>query len=178
MTFISPFARLSNNMEINTTNRNGNTHWRKLATLLRRAPWLVRSARVLWQVRQAKFSAGVVGVVLDQQGAVLIVEHVFHPYTPWGLPGGWVDRGEDPAQTLKREFEEELQFEIEVGPVLLVKVDLGNHIDMAYLCYGTGAIGQLSSELLDYRWVQPAQLPRLHSFHDRAIRRALELTTG
>ena len=46
---------------------------------------------------------------LMTQGQVLLVEHVFHPYAPWGLPGGWIDRNESPSQTaVIRELQEEL----------------------------------------------------------------------
>jgi 8-oxo-dGTP pyrophosphatase MutT (NUDIX family) len=134
-------------------------------------------ARTVWRIRQAKFSAGVVGVVFNNVGEVLLVEHVFHPYTPWGLPGGWVDNREDPARTIERELLEELQLTVEVGPVLLVKVDYGNHIDFAYLCRPVNSVGELSNELLDYRWTNLNDLPQLHSFHHRAITRALELTS-
>ncbi|MBZ0287924.1 MAG: NUDIX hydrolase, partial [Anaerolineae bacterium] len=82
--------------------------WRGVAMTIRRAPWLAITARALWRIRQARFSAGVVGVVFNDAGDVLLVEHVFHPYTPWGLPGGWVDHREDPARTLEREMREEL----------------------------------------------------------------------
>jgi 8-oxo-dGTP pyrophosphatase MutT (NUDIX family) len=136
---------------------------------------LALAARGIWRLRQAKFSAGVVGVVFNASGEVLLVEHVFHPYTPWGLPGGWVDNREDPARTLEREMLEELQLSVEVGPVLLVKVDYGNHIDLAYVCRPMSPIGKLSHELLDYRWVSINALPNLHSFHHRAITRALDL---
>jgi ADP-ribose pyrophosphatase YjhB (NUDIX family) len=149
--------------------------WRGVASTLRRSPWLVTPARIMWRMRQAKFSAGVVGVVFNPLGEVLLVEHVFHPYTPWGLPGGWVEHGEDPAQTIQREMQEELELSVEVSHVLLVKVDVGNHIDLAYLCQPLGAVGTLSSELLDYRWLPPDQLPRLHGFHYAAVQRGLEL---
>jgi 8-oxo-dGTP diphosphatase len=149
--------------------------WRNVALIIRRAPWLAITARAMWRLRQAKFSAGVVGVVFNDADEVLLVEHVFHPYTPWGLPGGWVDNREDPARTIERELLEELQLSVEIGPVLLVKVDYGNHIDLAYLCRPLSSIGNLSNELLDYRWVSLDELPRLHSFHHRAIVRAQEL---
>jgi 8-oxo-dGTP diphosphatase len=151
--------------------------WRGVATTIRRAPWFALAARFFWRIRQARFTAGVAGVVFNETGDVLLVEHVFHPYLPWGLPGGWVDHREDPANALRREMQEELQLTVEIGPVLILKVDYGNHIDVAYLCYPSGPIGKLSNELLAYRWVAPANLPQIHSFHDRAIRRALELTS-
>lgn len=149
--------------------------WRSVATAIRRAPWLAVTARFFWRIRQARFTAGVAGVVFNESGDVLLVEHVFHPYLPWGLPGGWVDHREDPASALQREMREELELTVEIGPVLILKVDYGNHIDVAYLCYPSGTIGKLSSELLGYRWVDPTNLPQIHSFHKRAIQRALEL---
>src|SRR5690349_13026959 len=98
---------------------------RRLAAFLQKAPWLVLIARIFWRLTQPKFSAGAVGVIFDEQGRVLLVEHVFHPYAPWGLPGGWVDRHENPGQTVQRELHEELDLSVEVGPVLLVEVDFG-----------------------------------------------------
>lgn len=148
---------------------------RRLATILQKAPWLVAIARNVWRLTQPKFSAGVVGVVLNADKQVLLVEHVFHPYAPWGLPGGWIDRHETPAEGVARELKEELELIVQVGPVLLAEIDLENHIDLAYLCTTSGTIGRLSSELLAYGWYDVDQLPRLHRFHYRAIQTALQL---
>jgi 8-oxo-dGTP diphosphatase len=148
---------------------------RRLAHFLQRAPWLVVIARTFWRFTRPKFSAGAVGVVFDDQGRILLVEHVFHPYCPWGLPGGWVDRHENPAQTVCRELQEELELPVEVEAVLLVAVEYGNHLDFAYKCVAAGNVGKLSRELLDYAWYDPKDLPRLQSFHYRAIQLALKL---
>lgn len=148
---------------------------RRVATLLQKVPWLASSAMRLWRWRQARFSAGVAGVIFNTEGQVLLVEHVFHPHAPWGLPGGWVDRHESPADALQREMREELALEVTIGPVLLCELDFGNHLDLAYLCYTGGSVGPLSSELLDHGWFSTFSLPRLHKFHYRAIIRAMEI---
>ncbi len=150
---------------------------RRVAALLQKAPWIASSAMLLWRWRQARFSAGVAGVVLNAEGQVLLVEHVFHPHAPWGLPGGWVDHRESPAEALQREMREELALEVTVGAVLLCELDFGNHLDLAYLCHMNGSIGTLSSELLDYGWYDTTSLPRLHKFHYRAIVQAMEIFT-
>lgn len=154
-----------------------NTFLRSVASLVRHAPWLVYAARSVWRIRQPRFTAGVVAVVLNDVGQVLLVEHVFHPHNPWGLPGGWVDRHEDPAETVLRELREELELDAEVGALLLAKLAFGNHLDFAYRCYTSGSIGRLSSELLDYRWIDPTDLPRLQTFHHAAIQQALAIQT-
>lgn len=146
-----------------------------VAAIVRKAPWTVALGRIVWRLRQAKFSAGVVGVLFDEQGRVLLVEHVFHPYAPWGLPGGWVDRRESPADAVQRELLEELGLAIEVGPILKVELDFGNHLDFAYLCYSDSRVGKLSLELLNYGWYDLANLPRLQKFHYQAIMSAMEI---
>jgi len=145
-----------------------------VAAFVRKVPWTIVLARNIWRIGQAKFSAGVVGVVFDEQGRVLLVEHVFHPYVPWGLPGGWVDRRESPAEAVQREFREEVQLNIEVGSVLEIEVYQGNHLDFAYLCFTKEQVGVLSRELLNYAWYDPADLPRIPKLHYRAIMIALE----
>ena len=57
---------------------------------------------------------GAVAAIFNEAGQVLLVEHVFRPYYSWGLPGGWVNKGESPAHTIKREVEEELNLKIQV----------------------------------------------------------------
>lgn len=148
-----------------------------LAQLLRRAPWLVSSARVFWRMTQARFTAGVVGVVFNEADELLVVEHVFHPHTPWGLPGGWVGQAEDPAETVQREIMEELALDISVGPVLLAQCKNEAHIDLAYLCHKRGTVGPLSRELLSYQWAALTDLPRLHTFHYNAVQQALAIRT-
>jgi 8-oxo-dGTP diphosphatase len=148
---------------------------RRVAILLQKAPWVVSSAMLLWRWRQARFSAGVAGVVFNTEGKVLLVEHVFHPLAPWGLPGGWVDRRESPAEAIQREMREELALEVAVGAILLCELDFDSHLDLAYLCHAKGTIGALSSELLDHGWYDCDQMPPLQKFHYRAIMRAVEL---
>ncbi|MDX1995629.1 MAG: NUDIX hydrolase [bacterium] len=151
-----------------------NRFWQRLSTFLRRLPWIVSGMYLIWRVFQTKYSLGVVGIVFNAQGQVLLVEHVFHPKRPWGLPGGWVNRREDPAAAIQREFLEELQLHINPDVLLLAEFHKGNHLDLAYLCSTTGTIGQLSYELLGYRWHDLAELPRLYPFQQRAIAKAID----
>jgi ADP-ribose pyrophosphatase YjhB (NUDIX family) len=148
---------------------------RQLASFLQRQPWLLEIARRTWRLRQTHFTVGAVGVVFNPQHEILLVEHVFHPYFPWGLPGGWVEGREDPSLTVKRELHEELELDVTVGPLLHLSTEYPNHLDLAYLCTASGAVGKLSLELMDYRWVPQNDLPPLHRFQVTAIEQALEL---
>jgi 8-oxo-dGTP pyrophosphatase MutT (NUDIX family) len=152
--------------------------WRRLARLLRRFPW--SGLALQWVVRlvQPRFTAGVVGVLLDEPGErVLLVEHVFHATKPWGLPGGWINRGETPAQAVEREIYEETGLRVRAVRPLTVElgIEWRRHFDMVYLCELTGKPGpiRLSHELLDYRWTSCDALPSLVSFESQVIQAVL-----
>lgn len=148
---------------------------RHIAQLLKAVPWA--AAIGIWLVRsfRGRFTAGVVGVILNSKGDLLLVEHVFHPTCAWGLPGGWIERGESPAEALRREVREELGMEMDVLSLLLIEPDpwYRSHLDIAYLCRTSGAVAHLSPELLDYRWMSADVLPPLVPFHRAAVEQAL-----
>ena len=98
---------------------------------------------------------------------------MLHPQRPWGLPGGWIARGEEPAQTAEREILEETGLRVRVErPILVMRSPKWRtHMDLVYLCRpedGAQTI-RLSHELLGYRWVPLADLPPLVAFHERAL---------
>jgi 8-oxo-dGTP diphosphatase len=150
-----------------------------IARFLKRFPLVAAWVTLIWQLGRPRFTAGVVGVVFNDLGELLLVEHVFHPHTPWGLPGGWVDRNEALPVGLAREMREELELHVEVEQVVLVEIvpHRQNHIDIAFLCSAHNPVGKVSSELLGYQWTPLDALPSIPAFHQRAIERALTLRT-
>lgn len=104
-----------------------------------------------------------------------MVEHVYHAEPRWGLPGGYVDRGEDLQETVVREMREELELDVDVTRVVLIERGDAHHLDVAFLCHTEGEVGKLCEELLDFRWVRPDQMPEMRSFHYKAVREALAL---
>jgi 8-oxo-dGTP diphosphatase len=153
---------------------------RSFAVFLRRFPWIASLVTNIWRLGRPRFSVGALGVVVNEDNQILVVEHVFHPRMPWGLPGGWVDRSESLAGSVERELEEELSLRVTVEQTLIVEIAASypNHIDVVYLCRPEGEIGKLSSELLDYRWSSLEALPPLPKLHYRAVRAALAQVTS
>ena len=151
---------------------------RQVAAAVKRFPLILGMMSTVWRITRPRFSAGVIGVLFNSRGEVLIVEHVYHSYPQWGLPGGYVERGEDPRDTLVREFGEELELQVEVVAAVAVQrpSDVrGDHLDLAFLCRSDDQVGALCNELLAYRWVAPAALPEIHPFHRNAISQAVDL---
>ena len=143
-----------------------------VARLVRNLPGLMQILYYVHRFIQPKYSAGVIGVVINDDGKILLVEHVFHPHFPWGLPGGWIGLNEDPQQAIKRELLEELQLNVTIQQMILCRRTQYNHLDIAFLCEPENAIGDLSYELLTYDWHTPDNLPHLYSFHREAILKA------
>lgn len=147
---------------------------RRLANILQSRPFLLSIPYSAYKIFQPRFSVGVVAVVPNEAGHILLAEHVFHRLS-WGLPGGWVKRNENPADGVQRELMEELELRVEISALLLAESTGRGHLDIAYLCTPLSAIGRLSRELLGYRWFDPADLPRLPRFHYQSIRHAQQL---
>jgi hypothetical protein len=43
---------------------------------------------LLMQTREARFLVGVLAVVTDDRGRILLFRHTYRPFAPWGLPSG------------------------------------------------------------------------------------------
>lgn len=124
---------------------------------------------------------GTAVIVINEADEVLLLYHVFHPQVPWGTPGGWVDRGEDPALAAERELWEETGIRASAGPLIYMKREpVPDHIGMAYLVELNSsdlpAKLTLSDEIIDAQWFHIDQLPDvLLPFTRTAIRKAFQL---
>lgn len=128
---------------------------------------------------QGRFTLGVIGVLIDHDNRILLVEHVFHPKVPWGLPGGWVNRNEAPILAVAREFHEETGLRVRATMPLDVWTNhfLKNHVNMAFVVEPVETLNPdkitLSSELIAYQWVTRDAMPTILADHIRVIDFAL-----
>jgi 8-oxo-dGTP pyrophosphatase MutT (NUDIX family) len=158
---------------------------RYLAKGLQRFPPLRWSLRLAVKLLAPRNYVGVVGVVFDQRGRVLLAEHVFRTDFAWGLPGGWLERGEDPTQAIQREIEEELNIKVQVKKLLLCELQGGPgfldsplSLGLAFYCR---LLDQNSSppqlkqshkdyEILAVEWADPHSIRwKLSPFQQKAI---------
>ncbi|HSH01539.1 MAG TPA: NUDIX domain-containing protein [Anaerolineae bacterium] len=118
---------------------------------------------------------GVNAVPIDKQGRVLLLNHVFHPHIPWGLPGGWLNAHESPATGALRELLEETGLHATLGPAIYTNHE-GPHPHVAIAYYVTPHPGTitLSNEIIEARWFYPHELPTpLHTSTTKIIKAAL-----
>lgn len=67
----------------------------------------IRNLHIAYWFITRPTTRGAKAVILDQNGKILLVRLTYYPNT-WTLPGGTVDKGETPAETLMRECKEEV----------------------------------------------------------------------
>jgi len=63
--------------------------------------------------------------VCDERGRVLLLRHVLRRGSGWGIPGGFLARGEQPEEAVRREVREETGLELERVELAFVRA-LGN----------------------------------------------------
>ena len=146
-----------------------NSMKRRLANWLKYFPPLRWGLTLGVRLFAPRHHVGAAAVVFNKAGQVLLVEHVFRPNYNWGLPGGWVEPGEDPADTIRRELKEELGLAIEVKQLLLCMVQ-GNEpqgstprsLAVAYYCgladNDQNITNSYAFEVLSVKWVDPAAI--------------------
>jgi 8-oxo-dGTP diphosphatase len=141
-----------------------------------RLPLVYTLLRLSLRVVAPRHRCGVGVVVFDADGRILMLRHVFHPKAPWGLPGGIMERREAPEVCIKRELREETGLEVDLGPVVLVYREPNlDHIGIVYTARILPGPIKLSSEIIEARWYDPAELPApLRPYDRKGIAAALE----
>lgn len=106
----------------------------------------------------------VVAGVLVKNGDILICQRTRHQTMPlkWEFPGGKIEPGEQPRDALRRELEEELGIDAQVGEEVARirhRYKTGNSVELRfYLVHRYG--GEIENRIFrDVRWTPRAELP-------------------
>src|SRR2546430_13213622 len=81
----------------------------------------VFARRHLVSLGQKRFTVTVGALIFDDEGRILLLEHVFRPDSGWGLPGGFINKAEQPETALRRELQEEIGLEVTGVKLMLVR---------------------------------------------------------
>lgn len=136
---------------------------RLVVAVYARAP--ERPRRALVRLATPGYRVGALAVLVRPDGRVLLVDQ---PYTRgWSLPGGDLERGEDPAAGLRRELREEVGLHVDVPPMTLAClrthdrwVTFVARLEVADdVADGLGSTGP---ELRGVGWFAPGALPPVH----------------
>lgn len=121
------------------------------------------------------FLVGVTGVIFNEKDEVLLFKHSYRKETPWGLPGGWLKKGEQPGQGLMREVREETGLRVISTGILRVESDpLFPLMDVILKGKLEGGTFQASQEVTEASFFPLADLPEILPAQARLIRRAAD----
>ena len=125
--------------------------WRSVPAGLRR--WSVRATNT-------KFTVTAAGIVRNHQGKVLLIKHRFRPGSGWGIPGGFLEAGEQADAALRRELREEIGLELEQVRIYASRTfSRQNQIEVVFLANASGQPQPKSIEVELVDWFSIDSLP-------------------
>ena len=116
----------------------------------------------IWAVRftQQRFTVTVGAVISDEAGRVLLLHHRFRPGSGWGVPGGFLEHGEQPDEALRRELREEVELEVQELELFATRAFQSvNQIEIVFRGRALGETDRLSFEIKRVAWFHLNELP-------------------
>lgn len=114
--------------------------------------------RVILWLSNTHFVVGTAVLVRDGEARILLAKHTYRRGAPWGLPGGWVRRGENPAEAVVREVREETALDIAVTHLLAVQSEASAHLTVIYEARLIGGTFRPSAEVSEVRFIDRAAM--------------------
>lgn len=105
----------------------------------------------LVRVWQDRFTVSAAGLILNDEGKILLLNHVLRPFSGWGLPGGFVDHGETAETAVRRELMEETGIELSELKMYQVAI-VNSHVEFFFTAKAVGEPRVLSREIIELGW--------------------------
>lgn len=127
-----------------------------IGIIWRKTPSVVRTRLV--RATQNAFTASAGALVTNGENKILLLDHVLRPKSGWGIPGGFMNHGEQPEQTVAREIMEEVGLEITNIKMIRVRT-IGRHLEIVFSAEAEGEPEVLSREIKSAGWFSINEIP-------------------
>jgi len=113
------------------------------------------------KIARPKFRAAVAALIFDEQRRVLLFKHTYRKWQ-WGIPAGGLERREQPADAVLREFYEEAGMKIQIEKLLtVISAREDHHITIVYLCKIASGEFKPSTEVSEMAYFAVSDLPKM-----------------
>ncbi len=149
-----------------------------LGAIWRRLPGYFR--RRLMRFGHRRFTATAGALIFDDDNRILLLDHVFRPDSGWGIPGGFLNRGEQPEAGLRRELREEVGLELDSVELLYTRsLHRPRQIEIYFRAKAIGTPHPRSFEIKRAAWFPLDALPEeLPEDQRQLIQRAIADQNG
>jgi 8-oxo-dGTP diphosphatase len=115
-----------------------------------------------WTMRltHARFTVTAGAIIFNDKGEVLLLKHRFRAGSGWGLPGGFLEKGEQPIDALRRELREEIGLEVEDAKVFATRsFKKPQQVEVLFQCRANSHVKPMAMEVERAEWFAVDSLP-------------------
>ena len=135
--------------------------WRKMPARFRR--WSMRAT-------QTRFTVTAGALIFNREGKILLLKHRFRAGSGWGIPGGFLEPGEQPEEAMRRELREEIGLEVEDVEILTSRsFRKPQQVEILFRCRADAAVKPRTIEVERAEWFSVQALPAGLPNDQRAI---------
>jgi len=115
-----------------------------------------------WSMRlsHTRFTVTAGAIIFNDRKEVLLLKHRFRAGSGWGLPGGFLERGEQPIEALRRELREEIGLEVEDVEVFAARsFKKPKQVEVLFRARANANVKPLTMEVERAEWFSLDSLP-------------------
>ncbi len=112
------------------------------------------------RLTHTRFTVTAGAIIFNDQKQVLLLKHRFRAGSGWGLPGGFLERGEQPIDAMRRELREEIGLEVEDVEVFAARsFKKPKQVEVLFRARGNANVKPLTMEVERAEWFSIDSLP-------------------
>ena len=112
------------------------------------------------RLTNTRFTVTAGAIIFNNKGEVLLLKHRFRPGSGWGLPGGFLEKGEQPIEALRRELREEIGLEVDEPKVFAARsFKKPTQVEVLFRCRANAHVKPLNMEVERAEWFAIDSLP-------------------
>ena len=113
------------------------------------------------RLAHTRFTVTAGAVIFNDKREVLLLKHRFRAGSGWGLPGGFMEQGEQPIDTLRRELREEIGLEVDDVKVFAARsFRKPKQVEVLFRARANAQVRSLTMEVERAEWFALDSLPQ------------------